>query len=154
MSDLVAFLTARLDEDEASARFEELWQAYCAGKYEEIPVPLLRSLDAAEALVKSKFGIGTQYYVRANEVPGPSVKLGDVVALVVLSQGSARVLREVDAKRKILALHGARIGGTWCVTCDPGSDVSGDAGAWYPCLTLRALAAIWSGHPDYDPDWA
>jgi hypothetical protein len=65
-----------------------------------------------------------------------------------------RVLREVDAKRKILALHGASIGGTWCVTCDPGSDVSGDAGAWYPCLTLRTLAAVWSGHPDYDPGWA
>ena len=23
----------------------------------------------------------------------------------------------------------------------------------YPCLTLRALAAVYSDHPDYDPAW-
>ena len=122
MSDLVAFFSARLDEDEAAAKAAD----GPPGSAEQLTV-LVGSPDDVWAKV-------------ANE----HIRLHD----------PKRALREVDAKRKILALHGASIGGTWCVTCDPGSEVSGDAGAWYPCLTLRTLAAVWSGHPDYDPDWA
>ena len=58
----------------------------------------------------------------------------------------ARVLREVDAKRKILALH------------EP-NDVTGPGRAcrWcghlWPCDEVRILVAVWSDHPDYDPAW-
>jgi|HubBroStandDraft_4_1064222.scaffolds.fasta_scaffold586039_2 hypothetical protein len=72
----------------------------------------------------------------------------------------ARVLREVDAKRKILAEHCDTVGSVWipghghdnkfCARCVD-SDRDGDYYAEEPgpCLTLRALAAVWSGHPDY-----
>ncbi|MFJ9558295.1 DUF6221 family protein [Nocardiopsis sp. NPDC101807] len=53
----------------------------------------------------------------------------------------ARVLREVAAKRAVLALHqDAGMG-----DCAHSSD---------PCPTLRALAAPYVDHPDYDPAWA
>jgi len=102
VSDLVAFLTARLDEDEKAAKSElaRQWYASLPGKYES----------------------GT----------GPF--------------DPARVLREVEAKRRILELHGQWGSRFKCVSlCD---------NAGYPCGTVRALAAVYAGHPDYDPEWA
>ncbi len=70
----------------------------------------------------------------------------------------ARVLREVEAKRKILALHRPDL---WnaddepeavhCVECTTDDDLYKPQ--MYPCQTVRALAAMWSDHHDYDPDW-
>src|SRR5258707_3374241 len=73
-----------------------------------------------------------------------------------------RVLREVDAKRKILAEHQDEVSG-WdhdvhrCMACGGYTVVAGFGergyqNAW-PCLTLRALAAVWSDHPEYDESW-
>lgn len=70
----------------------------------------------------------------------------------------ARMLREVAAKRAILAAHPVRpiINGT-CRTCSDSAGLS-----WsslepefvdWPCPTLRALAAFWSDHPDYRQEW-
>lgn len=61
----------------------------------------------------------------------------------------ARVLREVAAKRAIMAVHAQLNDSIWCQTCDPGADPFGDSDAWYPCRTVRALATAWSDHPDY-----
>ncbi len=55
----------------------------------------------------------------------------------------ARMLREVDAKRKILAEH----------TPNDPCDAHDASLRSIPCDTLRALAAIWSDHPDYDKAW-
>lgn len=69
----------------------------------------------------------------------------------VMRHDPARVLREVAAKRAILAEHDDRC----CV-----KDVSGySVQEWYdpaddPCPTIRALAAIWNDHPDYDLAWS
>ncbi len=91
----------------------------------------------------------------------------------------ARVLREVDAKRKILAehkissepetvhiLHHDKKSNTgweetketgrltyWCQACDHDRDYGHIGGPEEGCLTLRLLAAVWSDHPDYDPAW-
>jgi hypothetical protein len=69
-----------------------------------------------------------------------------------------RVLREVAAKRAILARHPPD-GDRWpdCATCScegalAGSDCIGTV-SW-PCPTVRDVAAIWSDHPDYRPEWA
>jgi hypothetical protein len=101
VSDLVEFLTARLDEDEAWAN------------------------DRA--------------YIWATEWS--------------CIQDPARVLREVDAKRKILAEYQAVL--------DDARGVGESSRrprlyGRYDGLdhALKALAAVWSGHPDYDPDWA
>lgn len=68
----------------------------------------------------------------------------------------ARVLREVEAKRKILAEHEPQPWG------EPHPELSrcpahGDetSGWWteWPCVEVRALAAVWSDHPDYDEAW-
>ena len=68
---------------------------------------------------------------------------------------SARVLREVEAKRKILDLHEqarAHKNGRLLDFCICQAEDGVVCGRW-PCETLRAFAAIWSDHPDYDPAW-
>ena len=60
---------------------------------------------------------------------------GSVMGVV----GPGRMLREVEAKRRIVERH---------TGCD---DVSyGDAAT---CPDIRALAAVYAEHPDYDPEW-
>ena len=61
----------------------------------------------------------------------------------------ARTLRDVEAWRAILARHTPvrSSGRTMCATC------LGSCTFW-PCPDLRDLAAIDSGHRDYDPSWA
>lgn len=61
----------------------------------------------------------------------------------------ARVLREVEAMRKILAAHSDRPEHR----C-PLPVLAGPTGQLWtpeegPCYTLRLLASIWSDHPDY-----
>jgi hypothetical protein len=73
---------------------------------------------------------------------------------------SARVRREIAAKRAILAEH-TEIGrnskdGPTCNACvnieaDPMFD---DIYVPYPCKTVRLLAAVYSDHPGYRPEWA
>jgi hypothetical protein len=76
----------------------------------------------------------------------------------------ARVLREVAAKRAILAEHApvpgvtdAGIDGRVCRVCwttgrEPGGRyLEGDP---YPCRTVRHLLTEWDDHPGYQPSWA
>lgn len=92
----------------------------------------------------------------------------------------ARVLAECEAKRCIVELHAGQVEHVeWfdapgagrasvCPSCRPAERTEwhpevGHAGvrpegfvASYvmaPCPTLRALAAVYSDHPDYDPIW-
>lgn len=73
----------------------------------------------------------------------------------------ARVLAEVDAKRRIMDEHttvvlrggpGARYYETTraCRSCEPPKQFPETA---VPCRTLRLLALPYAGHPDYDPAW-
>lgn len=70
--------------------------------------------------------------------------------------GPARVLAECGAKRMILAMHrrtmdvyGDALGDT-CTTCaDSGPDAQS-----FPCATVKALAAVYKDHPDYQQEWA
>ncbi len=63
-----------------------------------------------------------------------------------------RVLAECEAKRRIVELHFEN---------DPGPDAEcgacGDIGGYYsqvwPCPTIKALAAVYADHPDYDEAW-
>jgi Family of unknown function (DUF6221) len=56
---------------------------------------------------------------------------------------SARVRREVEAKRLIVAEHSDG-DSDWCHTCESGTG---------HCRTLGFLAAIWRDHPDYAHAW-
>jgi len=79
----------------------------------------------------------------------------------------ARVLREVAAKRKILARHepqpfwgnnpppaaqqtDANVVAWFCDCQCPDGVIEGE----YPCETARDLASAWSDHADFDPSWA
>ena len=91
-----------------------------------------------------------------------SVPLADEVKHA-LRHDPARVLREVAAGRKILALHQIsttyvdsrdddyrpiKIPEVQCFVCGWASDAAGSA-----CETLRLLAAVYSDHPDYREEW-
>jgi hypothetical protein len=81
---------------------------------------------AAEQLTHIFHGPGTQMYVAESWIQSPLKK--------------KRFLAECAAKRAIMSRH---------ASCD---DVSyGDAST---CPEIRTLAAIYSDHPDYQPEWA
>jgi len=131
MDDLVAFLKARLDEDEAVAQetvadFGDHW-----------------TVDGERVR-------GSVEYV--DVLDGPGMPYAHIAR-----HDPARVLREVEAKRRLLALHAPTgPGGDDCVVCDYGADscgCMGTNGGW-PCATLELLALPYSGHPDYRPAWS
>jgi hypothetical protein len=108
MDDLVAFLRARLDEDDLT----------------------VREANTSPEMVT---GIPRSYA----EAP---------VAIHIARFASPdRVLREVEAKRRILEVHGGDRGAQsmFCPHCEH------DA----PCPTLRLLALPFADHPDYQPEW-
>ena len=71
----------------------------------------------------------------------------------------ARVLAECAAKRAIVAEHGRDDDSSadYCETCAVWWKCELGEGpppvAW-PCPTLRALAAVYADHPDYQQEWA
>ena len=106
---LTEFLSARLDEDEASARAATLL-------VDGTSADGVWSTDALDAEVVSGDGI-TIY-----DEGGHSVEQATHIA----RHDPARVLREVEAKRAIVAEHPEMIG---------------------------FLAAVYDSHPDYDEAW-
>jgi hypothetical protein len=65
----------------------------------------------------------------------------------------ASVLADIEAKRRILADHRQRRDSIWCRVCDPATEDTDDSAAYYPCRTLRLLAAPFAAHPDYRQEW-
>ena len=140
--DLVAFLRARLDEDDRAALDvswddddSRRWTAYHR-KYDDRWV-LIDGMDE---------GV---------EVHSTAADAGAVVRHAA-RHDPARVLRDVEAKRRVVELHYAELvevinadgderSGYWCAECD---------GAPFPCRTLRLLAWAYADHQDYRPEWA
>lgn len=135
---LVEFLRARLDEDEQMAR--------AAGE---------------------EGSRWTDHYgsVHAEDTDDPGVPVvynegrpTDEQAAHIARHDPARVLAEVEAKRRIIELHTARgvPGGPpflWaCNVCDR-SPVDWEWTTLWPCPTLRLLALPWAGHDDYREEW-
>ncbi len=117
MSDLVAFLRARLGEDEAEARLA----AREGGTWtQDDPVRFPGAISSLGGQVVYDEGAPDE-----NQAPH------------IARHDPARVLREVEAKRAILA---ERWGG-------PDHQDMWEA-------VSRHLAAVYRTHPDYDPAWA
>lgn len=80
-----------------------------------------------------------------------------IVATHIARHDPARALREVTAKRQILAAHPDDEG--QCERCLDSDGIWHENGrtiaytAMYPCDTVRALAAVYADHPDYRTDW-
>ena len=123
--ELIEFITARLDEDEAVAR---------------------RNIGRAP---------GTTTGLGDTEEGGPSFPDYQTYDGEDIDAANdyldrfrpLRMLREVEVKRAILAEHAPASGRTICRVCWTDGDQ-------YPCSTVQHLAEIWSDHVDYRQEWA
>lgn len=138
MDDLIEFLKARLAEDEAIARYfrnEEDEYHWTVRKLEGpgYGTDEARIIQLSDSVDRGYVHLGMD-------------RLNGWDARHIARHDPARVLREVEAKRRILELHvfGERV-------CDQCSN------DWHtemrPCLTLRALALPFADHPDYREEW-
>ena len=137
MTDLVEFLTARLTEDEEAA------------KHVSQPYRLYVSNEGrlAEPLTDDE-GNYVQWADGDDRMPNHITNWS-------LIYDPARVLREVEAKQRIIQVHhgqlveatnadGVERSGRWCAECDYET---------FPCRTLRLLALPYADHPDYQQEW-
>jgi hypothetical protein len=139
VDDLAAFLAARLDEDEAAAKAAKAPSPWKAAEHEADNWIVTDA--AGEPLIYDE---GT-----------PSLE----EAAHIARHDPARVLREVEAKRTILAEHDpcyptyypTPSGQPTCGVCHSGG-FDWDPERW-PCATVRALAVVYGDHPDYRPEW-
>ena len=140
MSDLTDFISARLDEDEAAAKAAswdrpgDAWRVWGVRTDDAWVI----DDDGQEGFVIPRIGGGADT---------------EGVARHVARHDPARALREVAAKRAIVAEH-ERDQST--MSPDMGDDVLqarivtlGRTGS-----VLRHLASAWSDHPDYRAEWA
>jgi len=137
---ITEFLTARLDEDEATAKATApsgsryQWRVDVQTDDDERIVGYCVISDPDVSGVAGAWGLerGT----------------GQQVAVHIALHDPARVLREVEAGRKILAEHVPvrHQGRLMCATCLA-------ACTFWPCPTLLALAAVHRDHPDWREDW-
>lgn len=70
--------------------------------------------------------------------------------------GQQRALRDIQAKRAIVAAHAPvprrpPHGDVLCASC--GGEGVLESVDW-PCLTVLVIAATWNDHPDYESAWA
>lgn len=164
MTDIAAFISARLGEAEAAAKA-------CAdydgglGWYDS-PVRgsgdhTIRAAGSNVAVCRVRLDDGT------GDEGVPRLLDADAVAEHIARHDPARVLREVAAGRLILAEHEHtdHVAVTWigasgekpsstpwgCLTCHEDDGVIAPYG-W--CKTVRAVASAWSDHEQFAPSWA
>jgi hypothetical protein len=127
MSDLAAFLHARLAEDEQMARA-------AGGRRRGGRRWLQADPDRYPGLVGDDAG----------DVVADEGSSGDRAAHIA-RHDPARVLREVVAKRRLLEGHGPDECLVPCCLCGRGED--------YPCTTMRLLALPYADHANYREEW-
>jgi hypothetical protein len=140
--DLVAFLRARLDDDEQAARA-------CASAPWEVEIPPMVHVSV-QARRDNKWKWGRLGYVATVE--------RDEDRAHIARHDPARVLADVEAKRQIVEQHKpaklsylpSRERG--CVTCSTAQTWDAQANE-ANCQTLRLLALPYADHPDYRDEW-
>lgn len=123
VADLAAFISARLSEDEAMAR-----RNIGAGLNDTATRGLLPG------------------YPDYRTYDGPDIAAADDY---ITHFRPLRVLREVAAKRAIVARYGEPLAG---LGLGEQLQLSQEKQGLY--FAVRALAAVWSDHPDYRAEWA
>ncbi|MFE7236113.1 DUF6221 family protein [Streptomyces sp. NPDC057596] len=150
MDDLVPWLVAQLDEDERNAK---AWRGI-------FPSPGVD--DDGTVWLHVRPG-GNAVIVRYRD---PVAGYDDMATLRNWAGDKGgwtqeQVLREIDAKRQLVKLHGRavlRAGGgaqhfataTVCRSCEP--DLQFPELSW-PCTTLRLLALPYADRPGYREEW-
>lgn len=128
MTDLALWLTAQLDEDERIARGADPdpWKSESLGRHDQAAI----KLAAPTSLI--------QFDGSRAAANGAHVARHD----------PARVLREIDMKRSLVAAHERRP--------MPKGDTADCAHCWgavWPCPTLRLLASVYDDRPGYQETW-
>ncbi|MFF1341120.1 DUF6221 family protein [Streptomyces sp. NPDC058290] len=159
MDALLQFLRDRFNEDARVARAAELvspspWRAAVGGRR---PAERVRPAGAPDGHSGMVFD-GTDEPLWDCEGSDTLCMDGEP-AEHAACHDPARVLAEVDAKRRLLTVHArdTTYSFSGCVTCDAGDNSCGCMGGSpydYPCETLRLLALPYADHPDYRPEWA
>lgn len=132
--DLVSFLRARLDEDEAAAKacYYADWEAGSEG--DVVPV----RPEGNSYVAVGPWGGG----------------MDDADVRHIARHDPARVLRDVEARRAVLAEHKPDTDGhCWvCLTTRDRWKEDWPLDKW-PCRTIRTVAAVYSDHADYRQEW-
>lgn len=149
MNGLVAFLRACLDEDEQTARAATPgpWVSGSGNDH------LVETVVYGQAVWPS----GNLTHACDTEYSGRRIPNAAHIA----RHDPARVVADVDAKRRVIDLHspvtlrggaGAKYFDTTtvCRSCEPPQFPEHA----FPCPTLRLLALPYREHPDYQPEWA
>lgn len=134
--DLVEFLRARLDEDEAAAE-ETLPLHLRVGRFRGKDVPRWRITKSGTGIIDEDGGT-----LRAQQI-------FPAEAAHVVRHDPARVLREVEAKRELLDRYKELVASGK----EQGHVLGGDVGEEYLYCVLPALALPYSDHPDFDESW-
>lgn len=138
VSALLAFIEERLTEDEQVARAadQEAW--------------VVVVVDATFGTAQIE--CGNEGWLVSSHYEDAEFRLGD--ADHIARHNPARVLREVEAKRRLLARHHRT-----ALAVDPydnahltREECDADGDDW-PCRDVRSLASIWANHPDFHAEW-
>lgn len=147
MTDIAAFIRARLDEDEAVARAtDRLKEARRWVADEDEVYAIFSSLDDPDRCDQHEPGKPNMCEDdRIADTTDVFDQLLEERAEHIARHDPARVLRQVAVLRAIVAVHSPGI--------DP-CDAHDARFETIPCETLEHLAGIWSDHPDFDPGWS
>lgn len=145
MNDLTEFLTARLNEDEAAATAA----AGCDGG--DLAWFDSRVVVSGDHTIRTREGNRPACRIRRDDVVGRwgQTMDPDAAAAHIARHDPARVLREVEAKRAILARHAPNPEhSAFCGRCNDGL-----LEQHWPCPDVLDIAAIYSDHPGYRQEW-
>lgn len=157
MTDLVAFLTARLAEAEAHAR-KDLYVIDRATPLEQWTAHYGYNLPYSLLGEDGSIGRITSSYGRVLADGEPDQHQADVMLVARLVRGSRRkaerALREVEALRAVVEEYESTM--RWVEELrergEPSEAYARHVGSLLG--VLRTFAAIWSDHPDYQESWA
>jgi len=128
MSDLATFLRARLAEDEQAAREAQPGPWHIGNAVDPTQPCNVHTFPTAGGVADGLRWLDAEHIVR---------------------HAPARVLAEVEAKRRIINEHQQATPG-WCATCDIPGDYKGLPEG---CMTVRLLALPYADHSVYREEW-
>jgi hypothetical protein len=147
VDDLVRWLSEQLDEDERIARAVRVPHDWHQGPGDD------PEWTDAEMVCMWPPEFHTPYE-RDKHWRGLGVE-GAELAAHIAAHDPARVLREIDAKRRLVECHEpwtASNGDTICGRCGR-EHIDGRPGGHFPCQTLRLLALPYADRPGYREEW-
>lgn len=154
---IVAFVRARLDEEERAARLSiEQASLHLVGA-DPHRIGLWHVVHRPATGV---FVVARDQWDRETEIaPIYGASYANYIAL----NDPARVLADIEAKRRLLEMHrpvvlqrvvdGGSLDTQDVVACEYDTDPDGVDWVDFPCETLHLLALPHAGHPDYREDW-